>query len=155
MIRYNIYNSVNSLGKIEKDKIVEFLFEHLDQYGDKKEDIARCLDYAVKKTTYLPDAVAMGGFIITAEEEKEIIGSVVINKTGMKGYIPENILVYIAMHKKARGKGIGKALMQKAIDLADGDIALHVEKDNPARFLYEKLGFTNPYLEMRLKKQSK
>ena len=30
------------------------------------------------------------------------------------------------------------------------DIALHVEKDNPAVFLYEKLGFENKYLEMRL-----
>jgi ribosomal protein S18 acetylase RimI-like enzyme len=40
--------------------------------------------------------------------------------------------------------------MNKAIELTEGDIALHVEKDNPARFLYEKVGFTNPYLEMRL-----
>jgi ribosomal protein S18 acetylase RimI-like enzyme len=42
--------------------------------------------------------------------------------------------------------------MKRAIELADGDIALHVEPDNPARILYEKLGFTNKYLEMRLKK---
>lgn len=70
----------------------------------------------------------------------------------MSGYIPENILVYIATNKHLRGKGIGKSLMTKAIDLCKGDIALHVEKDNPAKFLYEKLGFTNPYLEMRLKK---
>ncbi len=34
----------------------------------------------------------------------------------------------------------------------DGDIALHVEPDNPARFLYEKYGFTNKYLEMRYKR---
>ena len=42
--------------------------------------------------------------------------------------------------------------MQKAIDYCKGDIALHVEADNPAKHLYEKMGFTNPYLEMRLKK---
>ena len=42
--------------------------------------------------------------------------------------------------------------MQKAIELTEGDIALHVDRDNPAIKLYERLGFTNPYLEMRLKK---
>lgn len=70
----------------------------------------------------------------------------------MSGYIPDNILVYIAVHEKTRGKGVGKALMEKAITLAEGDIALHVEPDNPAKRLYERLGFSNKYLEMRLKK---
>ena len=43
-------------------------------------------------------------------------------------------------------------MMRKAIEVAKGDIALHVEPDNPAKILYEQLGFTNKYLEMRLKK---
>jgi ribosomal-protein-alanine N-acetyltransferase len=79
-------------------------------------------------------------------------GVVVVNRTGMGEYIPENILVYIATHKDYRGEGLGKKLMQKVITEAEGDIALHVEANNPAKKLYEKLGFTNPYLEMRLKK---
>ena len=70
----------------------------------------------------------------------------------MDGYIPENILVYIATHHDYRGKGLGKQLMQIAIKTVEGAIALHVEPDNPAKFLYEKLGFTNKYLEMRLQK---
>lgn len=71
----------------------------------------------------------------------------------MKGYIPENILVYIATHKDLRGQGIGKQLMRETIDLAKGNIALHVEPENPAKYLYEKFGFTNKYLEMRLNKE--
>ncbi|MBC7197018.1 MAG: GNAT family N-acetyltransferase, partial [Deferribacterales bacterium] len=51
-----------------------------------------------------------------------------------------------------RGKGIGKFLMQKRIDLAKGSIALQVEPDNPARFLYEKVGFSSKFIEMKLKK---
>ena len=82
----------------------------------------------------------------------EISGVVVINQTGMKGYIPENILVFIATNKNHRGKGIGKLLMQKTIELAEGSIALHVEPENPAKFLYEKVGFSSKYIEMRLKK---
>ncbi|MFW5706014.1 MAG: GNAT family N-acetyltransferase, partial [Bacteroidota bacterium] len=64
----------------------------------------------------------------------------------------ENILVYISVHGGYRGKGVGKMLMEKAIGMAKGDVALHVEHENPANFLYKKMGFVNPYLEMRLYK---
>ena len=83
-------------------------------------------------------------------DKETITGAVVVNKTGMESYIPENILVYIATHQAYRGKGLGKQLMQKAIELSEGGIALHVDPDNPARKLYERLGFENKYLEMRL-----
>jgi ribosomal-protein-alanine N-acetyltransferase len=131
---------------LQKKEIADFLFVHLEKYGDPHEHIMNCLDYA------LDQAVDKGGFTVLAREDGKIVGAVVINKTGMSGYIPENILVYIAVDASQRGKGVGKKLMQTAIDLAKGDIALHVEPDNPARKLYEALGFTNKYLEMRLKK---
>jgi GNAT superfamily N-acetyltransferase len=130
-----------------KQNISEFLLRQLDEYGDPIEEIENALDFAME-----PDKPGKG-FVVVAHDQNKITGCVVINETGMKGYIPENILVYIATHSLYRGKGIGKKLMEQAIKLSAGDIALHVEKDNPARFLYEKMGFTNPYLEMRLKKQ--
>jgi ribosomal protein S18 acetylase RimI-like enzyme len=124
------------------EKIVNFLHEHLDEFGDSKEAIQKCLNYVHDR----------GGFIVLGTEGDAIKGAVVVNETGMEGYIPENILVYIAMHRDQRGKGNGKRLMQEAINKAKGSIALHVEPNNPARFLYEKLGFTNKYLEMRLQR---
>ena len=145
-IKYSSLIPGATVGLYEKKAVVDFLFTHLDQYGDKKEDIEKAIDYAISTGLH------PGGIVIVAEDAEEVVGAVVINKTGMAGYIPENILVYIAVHQKTRGKGVGKELMQKAIDLTDGNIALHVEKDNPAKFLYEKMGFTNPYLEMRLDK---
>jgi len=141
-----VFNSVNKPSIIERTDIVNFLFEHLEQYGDPKADIEKCIQYALKETP------SFGGFILVSYEGDQISGTVVINQTGMKDYIPENILVYIATHRDMRGKGIGKALMRQTIELTKGNIALHVEPNNPARFLYEKVGFTSKYVEMRLKK---
>jgi len=141
---HKIFNPVNLPSIDEKNEIVDFLFQHLDQFGDKKTDIEKAVDFSLKE-----NAAALGGFVIVTKDDASIKAAVVVNRTGMQGYIPENILVYIATHKDYRGNGIGKALMNKAMEIAQGDIALHVEPDNPAKFLYEKLGFTNKYLEMR------
>ena len=146
-MKLEMMTTADDVTMLSKLKVVDFLYDHLDEYGDKKEYIKKALDYALSP---YPSA---GGFIIYYEEKGEIIGAVVINNTGMQGYILENILVYIAVHKDYRGKGIGKKLMNKTIELTKGDIALHVEEDNPARFLYEKVGFENPYLEMRYYKE--
>lgn len=146
MIQYNTYKNGERLSAQTETQILHFLFEHLDQFGDAKQDIQKAIDYALKRNN------RPGGLILTANDEHTIVGAVVLNETGMKGYIPENILVYIATHNQYRGKGIGKKLMQLAIEQSEGNIALHVEPDNPAKKLYEKLGFTNKYLEMRLNK---
>lgn len=144
-IEVNIYDEEELLEKeIGRDRVIDFLYTHLDQYGDAKKDISACLDYV-----FDPDR---GGLVLLAIENNKILGACVINHTGMSGYIPEHILVYIAVDQAARGKGIGKKIMKAAIGGTKGNIALHVEPDNPARYLYEKLGFTNKYLEMRLNK---
>ncbi|MDA3860116.1 MAG: GNAT family N-acetyltransferase [Melioribacteraceae bacterium] len=141
-----VFSTKNKPNLKEKENLIDFLFDNLQEYGDPKSDIEKCIDYALKETT------SFGGFIVVSFLENEISGVVVVNQTGMKDYIPENILVYIATHKDHRGKGIGKMLMKKTIDVAEGSIALHVEPENPARFLYEKVGFSSKYIEMRLKK---
>ncbi|PKP17579.1 MAG: GNAT family N-acetyltransferase [Bacteroidetes bacterium HGW-Bacteroidetes-21] len=143
-----IFNPVNRPSIFEKPNIINFLYEHLEQYGDSKEDIEKAIDFAIKE---LP---SFGGFVIALYEEDILSGVVVVNQTGMKGYIPENILVYIAIHKDQRGKGLGKKLMLETIQQAHGNIALHVEPENPARILYEKVGFTSKYIEMRLIKNN-
>ncbi|MEQ9306541.1 MAG: GNAT family N-acetyltransferase [Marinoscillum sp.] len=144
MLDIKVLKPSDTVGLIEMEQVRDFLFEHLDQYGDERADIMKAINYALNK------GITPGGYVVVGRDEGEIVGAVVVNKTGMDGYIPENILVYIAAHREKRGKGYGKAMMQKAIESAEGNIALHVEPDNPARHLYEKLGFTNKYLEMRL-----
>lgn len=57
-------------------------------------------------------------------------------------------VVDIAVSEDRRGVGVGSAALQQFLDRADrraGDgravVSLHVEHDNPARRLYERLGF--------------
>lgn len=146
MVSIETLSAIDNATYLQKKEIADFLFTHLEQYGDPHADIMKCLDYA------LDQAVDKGGFTVMARENGKIVGAVIMNRTGMSGYIPENILVYIAVDAAQRGKGVGKKLMKTAIDMSNGNIALHVEPDNPARKLYESLGFTNKYLEMRLTK---
>ncbi len=127
--------------KHSNDHIAAFLEDHLDRFGDKKEDILKCLAYALNPSR--------GGFVLLRTKGDDVVGAVVINETGMDGYIPANILVYIAVHRNYRGMGMGRQLMLEAMSHTKGGIALHVEPDNPAKALYERLGFTNKYLEMR------
>lgn len=146
MSQITVFSAEDKPSLQERESLIDFLFKNLEEYGDPKSDIEKCVDYALKETT------SFGGFILVSYLENEMSGVVIVNQTGMKDYIPENILVYIATHKELRGKGIGKELMKKAIELAEGSIALHVEPENPARFLYEKVGFSSKYVEMRLKR---
>ncbi|MEQ8360620.1 MAG: GNAT family N-acetyltransferase [Cytophagales bacterium] len=141
-----VYNALERPTTLQKNEIVDFLYDNLEEYGDPKEHILKAINYSVKEST------SFGGFTLVLSESNKILGTVIVNQTGMGGYIPENILVYIATHKAHRGEGIGKKLMEATLLHANGDIALHVEQNNPAKFLYEKFGFTNPYLEMRLKR---
>lgn len=142
---FSLYSPKQKPTSAQREELVDFLFKQLDQYGDPKEDIIACLKFALAESEQ-----GLGGFALTYKNEaSEIVGATIINKTGMGNYIPDNILVYIAVHKSARGQGVGRKIVENVFKIAEGDIALHVEPDNPAKFLYEKMGFTNKFLEMR------
>lgn len=141
------YDANRDADTVSRQKIIEFLFHALESYGDPKHQIEACLNYA------LGNAPNQGGAVWVAKnDEGQLLGAVVVNKTHMQGYIPEYLLVYIAVAPGLRGQGVGKQLMQAAIHFLPGSIALHVEAANPALKLYERLGFQNKYLEMRLEK---
>jgi len=132
---------------LSKNKFIDFLFKHLERFGDTREAISKSIDYAFALNN------GKGGFLLAAYDDSRLVGELIMNKTGMEGYIPENILVYVAVDSVCRGKGYGKDICRKAIAIAEGNVALHVEYDNPAKRLYERLGFTTKYAEMRLIKK--
>src|SRR5699024_10901708 len=116
---FSLFTSHDKPTVSERSEIVGYLFTQLGEYGDSKEAIANCLAFALAE-----EERALGGFaLVLRDADNTILGLTVVNETGMSGYIPENILVYIAVHEKARGKGVGKKIMRKAFEIAQGDIA--------------------------------
>ncbi len=149
MLRFKEINNENDFDKnLTREKFIDFLHRHLDKFGDSKEAIGKSIDYAFSTEK------GCGGFLLAAYNDDELTGALVMNKTGMSGYIPENILVYVAVDSRFRGKGFGRQIVDKALSMAEGDVKLHVEYENPAKRLYERIGFTTKYAEMRYKKES-
>ncbi len=138
-------DSEEDFAPLTADQFVDFMFTHLGRFGDPKEDIRKCLRYAFS------DEKSEGGFALAAFYGGELVGGLIMNRTGMANYIPDWVLVYVAVDSSYRGQGFGRQIIEEAFTHCDGDVKLHVEYDNPAKRLYERIGFTNKYAEMRYK----
>jgi [ribosomal protein S18]-alanine N-acetyltransferase len=139
----NVFNQVTPMTMKDRFEITNFLHNELEGHGNSKEHITNAIEYAMNTN---PMA---GGFILQLKDENITTGVVVMNKTGMQGYFPENILVYIVVHRDFQGKGLEERMVKRAMQLSKGDIALQVEQDHPAGYLYKKMGFVNLHSEMR------
>jgi GNAT superfamily N-acetyltransferase len=126
-----------------RDKVVDFFHYTMEPYHDSKEDINRALDYAFSSDP------GRGGFLMLCEVGGKLMGALLMLDSGMGGYIPENILLFVTVSPDSRGMGIGGKLINRCIDECEGEVKLHVDHDNPAKRLYERLGFKHDYAEMR------
>ncbi len=146
MLEIELLERETDFDQFSKSDIVDFLHEFLNKFRDDKKSIENAINYA------LSDAESKGGFVLIGLHEKQLAGVLVMNNTGMSGYIPDHIIVYVATNPKFWIKGYGKEMIEKSLELCTGDVKLHVEYNNPARKLYEKIGFKNKYAEMRYSK---
>jgi [ribosomal protein S18]-alanine N-acetyltransferase len=128
---------------LSRDELATFLYESLKPYEDPLPVVGEGIDYA------LSSEPGKGGFLLVASKDGALLGALVMLRTGMARYVPENLLLFVAVSPQARGQGIGGMLVRRAVDDAVGAVKLHVEHDNPARRLYERCGFGSKYLEMR------
>lgn len=143
-----LVRSLSELPKgVSRRGVASFLHETMKPYEDKLEDIESALDYA-----FTPGCGA-GGFLVLAHNESEIECCLLMLNTGMGGYVPANILLFVSVAPELRGRGVGEKLIGYALQQCSGDVKLHVEYDNPARRLYERIGFESNYAEMRLKRK--
>ena len=134
-----------------RPEVVRFFHETMKPFHDSIEDIERALDYA------LVPGKGQGGFVmlvVSGDRPGELLGALCMLETGMGGYIPPNILLFVTVSPAARGRGVGGRLIERCLDECEGDVKLHVEYENPAKRLYERLGFTTKYAEMRWSRDS-
>ncbi len=122
--------------------LCRFLHETMRPYEDTEADVRRGILDALEPSSPLRNFVLIAG-------DGELAGALVMLGTRMQGYIPPNLLLFVAVDPSLRGQGIGGALVRRAQSLCHGPIKLHVEYENPAKRLYERLGFTTKYAEMR------
>jgi GNAT superfamily N-acetyltransferase len=128
---------------ITRDVLAEFLHTTMKPWEDTLGDIQRAFDYCFS------NAEGKGGFMLLAEHNQTLAGATVILRTGMGGFVPGFILLFISVASQRRGQGLGRMLVERAISRCDGPVKLHVEYDNPAKRLYERVGFRSKYAEMR------
>lgn len=141
-----LFDAFTGMNSAEKSAVISFLCEYTEHAG--KASVREAVEYAIKHKP------SFGGFVLTAYAGRQLIAAVVVNRTGMEGYNPNNLFVYVTFHKDYRNdEPMMLQVMKKAIDLTDGDIALHVEPRNPVLKLYKKMGFEAQYLELRLNKK--
>lgn len=103
------------------------------------------------------EGAASAGELLVAEDESGLVGSVVLNALQAQGYervpwpcaaAPAEVRVVhaLAAHPRARGKGVGAALLGACLDRARGKGAHALRFDvvptnEPAIALYRRLGF--------------
>ncbi len=102
-IDISFYDSVNSPTTLEENEVVDFLHTNLDEFGDPKNHIRAAIEYSCSAHK------GKGGFVVLGRLQNKLVGAVVVNQTGMSGYIPENSLVYIAVDSNTRGMGVGES----------------------------------------------
>ena len=129
---------------VSREALGAFLHESLKPYEDPLPIVLDGIDYALAGET-----TCGGGFVLLAPDDDGLLGALVMLNTHMRGYVPENLLLFVAVSPDSRGRGIGGALVRRAIEECNGDVRLHVEHDNPARRLYERCGFVSKYTDMR------
>lgn len=128
---------------LPREAVAHAFHEKMKPYQDTVEDVNRALDYAFVA------GKGQGGYLVLATSGEQLLGALLMLRTGMGGYVPSNILLFVWVDPALRGRGIGRKIIDLALSKAEGDVKLHVEVENPAKRLYERLGFTNKYAEMR------
>ena len=115
-----LYDAYTGIGVPKKKALIGFLRQYSDVTWIQPEGIQKAVEYAVKE---IP---SFGGFIVTVEEDHQILAALIINKTGMQSYLAEHIIVMNAIMPEYVNGPIMNELLRKAYGVAKGDIAMIV-----------------------------
>ncbi len=140
------FDAFSRMSIIDIDRITNFIYNNSDEFGDTKTAIRKSILYAAK------EILGLGGYVFVMEDKNKILGTVVVNRTGMDEYLSENIIVYVVVKEGYRNMGIAKKIIKHTIKYCKGNIAVHINIDNPVISLFENIGFKSRNIEMRLER---
>jgi threonine synthase len=121
------------------DLLIDVLDTWLVDFSDPKEEIREALENAFDT-----------GYVLAAVLNGAIVGFCVLSTMELDTFFPRYHLSYIAADNTFEGRGVGTLLIQRAAELTDGQISLHVERDNDKAIkLYQKMGFDIKYHRMQ------
>lgn len=135
MAEYQLLNTTDFVTTLEKEAIINFLLDNLDDYMDSREHVSNAIEYALSKFPH------QGGFVLMARKNDEIIGVSVVNRTNFEGYFAENILVFLAVSKDHRRLGIASNLIDQVKVYSKGSILARLNVSERNFLLFEKAGF--------------
>jgi len=140
------YDAFTRLSTLEMTRLTNFAFDHYESENISKESIRKAMQYSAKE---IP---GLGGYVFVIEQNKEILGLSIVNKTGMGYYAPENLIVLFAINKAYKDEGIAQKLLNYSKTNCTGSISIHLKKSDPMRGFFQSSGFEEDYSEMRLKR---
>ena len=144
MKKQELYTPFTGVTILEKSKLMDFLEANTENGKFSKNEIAEAIECAVK------ERASLGGFIFALKEDDELLGAIVVNATGMENRNPKHRLSLFAVARAHRHNGIAKHLVEYAIQKAGRDMAIQLEPGKREMAFFEKLGFKEKYVEMRL-----
>lgn len=144
MKKQELYTPYTGLTILEKSMLINFLEANTENGHFSKSEIAEAVECAVK------ERASLGGFILSLKEENELLGVIVVNATGMENRNPKHRLSLFAVARSHRHNGIAKSLLERAVQQVGNDLAIQLEPGNGEVAFFEKLGFKEKYVEMRL-----
>lgn len=129
---------IKDFDSVSQAELIAFTRKWLDQYSDSVGETEDAIENAMDR-----------GHILLAKRHGVYEGICVIVHMGFQRFIPTYHIAYIGTMKSSKGRGVGSELLQKAIELTEGNVSLHVDLDNrSAKKFYEKYGFKHVYNRM-------
>ncbi len=118
----------------KKATLINFICNYQEDTSLDKSTITHLVDSALKEVS------SFGGFVVTEEEKEEILGVMIVNNTGMEGYMPNNLIVLGAFLPSSGKEGSKKRILQKIMHLTRGEAALLVNASNQIENSMRNLG---------------
>ncbi len=133
------------------EKIIQFVAQNSPECNNCKTNIQRSIDHALKN---IP--TSLGGYIITLSSNNgELAGVSILNRTGLGGIMSEYIISHMAIHPKYANAEIWqKKLLNKTLDICNGDVTFLIKANNPMINACVEHGFEYQRMEMVYLKSS-